>query len=182
MELQEIPFELNRLYNLDSEKAIKRIQDKFFELAIIDPPYGIGENGTKNHTRSKLAESKDYKSYAGNDNACELAWTSFKSAVRIFRFRWAGMLQGDMKNKEIRIHPNQKPVALYQWIINKFAAPGDKIIDTHAGSGSCLIAAHKTQHKFLGFELDKTYYTLADKRLRDEMAQLSIFDFMGGGS
>ena len=66
MELQEIPFELNRLYNLDSEKAIKRIQDKFFELAIIDPPYGIGENGTKNHTRSKLAESKDYKSYAGN--------------------------------------------------------------------------------------------------------------------
>ena len=52
MELQEIPFELNRLYNLDSEKAIKRIQDKFFELAIIDPPYGIGENGTKNHTRS----------------------------------------------------------------------------------------------------------------------------------
>ena len=69
MELQEIPFELNRLYNLDSEKAIKRIPDKFFELAIIDPPYGIGENGTKNHTRSKLAESKDYKSYAGNDNA-----------------------------------------------------------------------------------------------------------------
>ena len=53
MELQEIPFELNRLYNLDSEKAIKRIPDKFFELAIIDPPYGIGENGTKNHTRSK---------------------------------------------------------------------------------------------------------------------------------
>ena len=232
MELQEIPFELNRLYNLDSEKAIKRIQDKFFELAIIDPPYGIGENGTKNHTRSKLAESKDYKSYAGNDNAsppeeyfrelfrisknqiifganhfiskipydsscwivwdkengnndfadCELAWTSFKSAVRIFRFRWAGMLQGDMKNKEIRIHPNQKPVALYQWIIYKFSEPGVKIIDTHAGSGSCLIAAHKTQHKFLGFELDKTYYTLADKRLRDEMAQLSIFDFMGGGS
>lgn len=230
MELQEIPFELNRLYNLDSEKAIKRIPDKYFELAIVDPPYGIGENGTKNHTRSKLAESKDYKSYAGNDSAappeeyfrelfrisknqiifganhfiskipydsscwivwdkengnndfadCELAWTSFKSAVRIFRFRWAGMLQGDMKNKEIRIHPNQKPVALYQWIINKFAAPGDKIIDTHAGSGSCLIAAHKTQHKFLGFELDETYYTAADKRLRDEMAQMTIFDFPGG--
>ena len=90
------------------------------------------------------------------------------------------MLQGDMKNKEIRIHPNQKPVALYQWIINKFAAPGDKIIDTHAGSGSCLIAAYKTQHKFLGFELDKTYYTAADKRLRDEMAQMTIFDFLGG--
>lgn len=69
MELQEIPFELNRLYNLDSEKAIKRIPDKYFELAIVDPPYGIGENGTKNHTRSKLAESKDYKSYAGNDSA-----------------------------------------------------------------------------------------------------------------
>ncbi|MCM1235325.1 MAG: site-specific DNA-methyltransferase [Ruminococcus flavefaciens] len=230
MELQTIPFELNRLYNLDCKQAMKQIPDKYFELAIVDPPYGIGENGTKNHTRSKLAKSKDYKSYAGNDSAppdeeyfrelfrisqnqvifganhfiskipydsscwivwdkengnndfadCELAWTSFKSAVRIFRFRWSGMLQGDMKNKEIRIHPNQKPVPLYQWIIGRWAKPGDKIIDTHAGFGSCLVAAYRASHKFLGFELDKDYFTAADKRLRDEMAQMTIFDFMGG--
>lgn len=90
------------------------------------------------------------------------------------------MLQGDMKNKEIRFHPTQKPVALYQWIISKFAEPGDKIIDTHAGSGSCLIAAYKTQHDFLGFELDKEYFAKADKRIRDEMAQITIFDFLGG--
>ena len=91
------------------------------------------------------------------------------------------MLQGDMKNKEIRFHPTQKPVALYQWIISKFAEPGDKIIDTHAGSGSCLVAAYKTQHDFLGFELDEEYFTKADKRIRDEMAQITIFDFLGGG-
>lgn len=90
------------------------------------------------------------------------------------------MLQGDMKNKEIRFHPTQKPVALYQWIISKFAEPGDKIIDTHAGSGSCLVAAYKTQHDFLGFELDEEYFAKADKRIRDEMAQITIFDFLGG--
>ena len=112
---------------------------------------------------------------------CELAWTSFKSAARLFRFKWHGMLQGDMRNKEIRIHPNQKPVKLYEWILTRYAQPGDRILDTHAGSGSCLIAAYKTQHDFLGFELDEEYFAKADKRIRDEMAQITIFDFLGGG-
>ena len=224
-------YELNKIHNVDCMVGMKQFPDKFFELAIVDVPYGIGEAGQKNKYRGGLAIPQDYKPYEGKDKEapgpayfeelfrisknqiifganhfisripidsscwivwdkqneytdfadCELAWTSFDTAVRKFSFRWNGMLQGDMKNKEIRFHPTQKPVALYQWIISKFAEPGDKIIDTHAGSGSCLVAAYKTQHDFLGFELDEEYFAKADKRIRDEMAQITIFDFLGGG-
>ena len=109
---------------------------------------------------------------------CELAWTSFNSAVRIFRFKWQGMLQGNMKSKENRIHPSQKPVALYEWLLNKYAKDGDTILDTHVGSASSLVACHRTRHKFVGFEIDKTYFDLAQKRLDEEMAQMDIFDFI----
>lgn len=115
-----------------------------------------------------------------NDFAdAELAWTSFDKATRIFRFRWQGMLQGDMKHKEVRIHPSQKPVALYKWILNKFSKAGDIILDTHVGSGSSLIACHNTNHRYVGFELDKTYYELAKERINRETAQMNIFDFIG---
>jgi len=67
---------------------------------------------------------------------CELAWTSFKTAVRQFRFQWQGMLQGNMKNKERRIHPTQKPVALYRWLLQNYAKEGDKILDTHLGDAA----------------------------------------------
>ena len=76
------------------------------------------------------------KDNTGNFADCELAWTSFKSAVRKYEFRWNGMLQGNMTNKEIRIHPTQKPVALYEWLLTNYAKQGDKIFDTHLGSGS----------------------------------------------
>ena len=109
----------------------------------------------------------------------ELAWTSFDKATRIFRFRWQGMLQGDMKHKEIRIHPTQKPVALYKWLISNFAKEGDIILDTHVGSGSSLIACHNTNHKYVGFEIDETYYRLAKERIDKETAQMNIFDFIG---
>ena len=109
---------------------------------------------------------------------CELAWTSFKSAVRKFEFRWAGMLQGNMKNKEVRIHPTQKPVALYEWLLSRYAKVGDIILDTHVGSASSLLACHRTNHKFVGFELDKNYYKLSIERLDNEIAQLRLFDFM----
>ena len=108
----------------------------------------------------------------------ELAWTSFDIASKIFHFTWNGMLQGDMKHKEYKIHPTQKPVALYEWLINKFANPDDIILDTHVGSASSLIACHRTGHKFVGFEIDETYYNLAKKRLDAETAQTTIFDFM----
>jgi len=111
---------------------------------------------------------------------CELAWTSFDSATKMFTYQWSGMLQGDMKNKEFKIHPTQKPVALYEWLLNKYAKPGDTILDTHVGSASSLVACHRTQHKFVGFEIDKTYYNLAKARLDAEMAQMTIYDFLKG--
>lgn len=100
----------------------------------------------------------------GSDFAdCELAYTSFKTAVRIFRYKWNGMLQEDMANKEERIHPNQKPVALYEFCL-QYAKPGDKILDTHLGSGSSRIAAYKLGFDFYGCELDKDYFEAQEKR------------------
>ena len=186
------------LLNIDCMEYMKTLPDKAFDLACVDPPYGIGECGDRNASRGKLAVAKDYKQFAGGDVAapdsayfdelrrvsknqiiwganhfidnlpfncsspcwvvwdkengasdfadCELAWTSFKTAVRRFKFQWAGMLQGDMKNKEHRIHPTQKPVKLYEWLLHNYAKQGDRILDTHLGSGSSAIAAHY-QHK-----------------------------------
>ena len=215
-------------YNMDCMQGMKEFPEKYFDLAIVDPPYGIGENGDKNHTRSKLAKAKNYKAFSGNDIEppnkeyfdelfrvsknqiiwganhfiskipydsscwivwdkdntgdfadCELAWTSFDSAVRKFKYRWNGMLQENMKNKEIRIHPTQKPIALYEWILSRYAKDGDIILDTHVGSASSLIACYNTNHKFVGFELDKYYYELSKKRLDAEMAQMRLSDFIG---
>ena len=109
---------------------------------------------------------------------CEIAWTSFKKPARIFEWKWNGMLQEDMKNKEYRLHPTQKPVALYEWLLNRYAKPGDIILDTHVGSASSLIACRKTGHSFVGFEIDEIYYQLAKQRLDAEMAQTNIFDFL----
>ena len=219
-------FELNRLYNIDCMEAMQQIPDGYFQLAIIDPPYGIGESGRKNATRGLLAKAQAYTSYFGQDKDapppeyfaelrrvsrnqiifganhfisripfdsscwivwdkengatdfadCELAWTSFKSTVRIFRFRWQGMLQGDMMHKEARIHPNQKPVRLYEWLLREYAKPGDRILDTHAGSASSLIACHNLGFDFLGFEIDKVYYERARQRLDDVRAQMRFTD------
>jgi site-specific DNA-methyltransferase (adenine-specific) len=195
--------------------GMKQFPDKYFELAIVDVPYGIGEDGSKNHSRGKLAIAKDYKPFHGNDLQappieyfkelkrisknqiiwganhfiskvpfdsscwivwdkdngnndfadCELAWTSFKTAVRKYTFRWNGMLQGDMKNKEHRIHPTQKPIKLYEWLLTNYANKGDKILDTHVGSASSLIACYNLGFDYIGFEIDKDYYNMAQKRL-----------------
>ena len=98
--------------------------------------------------------------------------------ARMFRFVWDGMIQENMKDKEFRIHPTQKPVALYEWILNRYAKEGDTILDTHVGSASSLIACRNTNHKYVGFEIDKDYYRLAKERLERESAQMNIFDFI----
>lgn len=224
-------------YNMDCNDAIPGFPDKYFDLAVIDPPYGINVFAHDNTSRSKLATSKSYKEFAGGDqiapppeyfaqlkrisknqiifganhfldniaegfklaksgisSACwivwdkqngqndfadgELALTSFHTAVRIFRFTWAGMRQGNMREKEIRIHPTQKPVALYDWIFANYIQRGQKIIDTHVGSASSLIAAHKAGLRFVGFELDRKYYKDAAARYEQETAQISIFDYL----
>ena len=214
-----------RAYNIDCMEYMATLPDKSFQLAIVDPPYGIGEDGSKNHTRSNFVKSKDYKPFYGNDKEppkkeyfnelcrvsknqiiwganhfiskipfdsscwivwnkdnsgsnfadCELAWTSFKSAVRMFTWRWNGMLQQNMKNKEVRIHPTQKPVALYEWLLMNYAKEGDKILDTHLGSGSSRIAAHKLGFEFVGCELDKDYFEAQEKRFKIETMQQSLF-------
>jgi len=111
-----------------------------------------------------------------NDFAdCELAYTSFSSAVRQFRFRWQGMLQGDMKNKQKRIHPTQKPIQLYQWIFDKYTQKGWRILDTHLGSGSSAIAAHDCGLDFVGIELDADYFQAAKERLETHQQQLRLF-------
>jgi site-specific DNA-methyltransferase (adenine-specific) len=106
---------------------------------------------------------------------CELAWTSIKQPCRIYTFRWNGMLQGNMKEKEDRFHPTQKPVALYEWLLTKYAKPGDKILDTHVGSASSLIACENMGFQYVGFEIDKEYYDLGVERLEKNRRQIKLF-------
>lgn len=91
---------------------------------------------------------------------------------------WNGMLQGNMKAKENRIHPTQKPVALYNWILKNFSKHGDKILDTHVGSASSLIACHRAGLEYWGFEIDPVYYKAARERLERECAQVNIMDLL----
>lgn len=201
-----------------------KINNKFLNIDC-DVPYGIGEDGSKNHSRGKLAVAKNYKAFAGNDLKapnkeyfeelvriskdqiiwganhfiskipfdsscwivwdkdngttdfadCELAYTSFNTAVRKFRYKWQGMLQENMKNKEIRIHPTQKPVALYKWLLKNYAKEGDKILDTHVGSASSLIACEDMGFQYVGFELDEEYYKKASERIERFKSQIRMF-------
>ena len=213
------------MLNCDCMEYMAGLKDNAFELAIVDPPYGIGESGKTNSSRGKLAIAKDYKSFAGDDLAppdrdyftelqrvsknqiiwganhfmqniglgsscwivwdkmtgesdfadCELAYTSFKTAVRKFQFRWSGMLQGDMKNKELRIHPTQKPVKLYEWLLSNYAKEGDRILDTHGGSMSSAIACHYGGFDTTICELDKDYFDAGKERFERETAQIAMF-------
>ena len=102
----------------------------------------------------------------------EYAWTSFNDNAKVFECAPQG------KKDDVRFHPTQKPIALYEWLLNKYAKPNDTILDTHVGSASSLIACHKTGHNYVGFEIDKGYYEKAKARLETETAQMNIFDFM----
>ena len=115
------------------------------------------------------------KENSGDFADAELAFTSHNKAARIFKFRWNGMLQGDMKNKESRIHPTQKPVKLYEWILRNYAKPGDTILDTHAGSMSIAIACHYAGHPLTACELDADYYAAGCERVMRETQQTKLF-------
>jgi site-specific DNA-methyltransferase (adenine-specific) len=215
---------ISEVFQIDCNLYMKTIPDKFFELAICDVNYGIGEDGLKNHSRGKKAKPTLYipkewdkqsvdkstldgiirisknqilwganhfiskipydspawivwdKQNGDNDFAdCELAWTSFHSAVRQFTFRWAGMLQGNMSDKETRIHPTQKPVQLYKWLLKNYAKPGDKIFDSHMGSQSSRIATYEGGFDYYGCELDKDYFEAGCKRFEIYKSQLKLF-------
>jgi len=106
---------------------------------------------------------------------CEIAWASFNSSIRIFKYRWWGLLQENMKEKDIRIHPTQKPVALYRWLIQNYAKAGDKIIDTHSGSGSLACACHLEKFDFLAIEKDADYHKSSVERLDTLRSQGVLF-------
>lgn len=220
MDYWESPDGTVKLWNCDCMELMARYANKHFDLAIVDPPYGICESGSTNGSRGKLAVAKDYKPFAGGDVTapdvsyfaelrrvgvnqiiwganhfidripfpspcwvvwdkdnsgdfadCELAWTSFPTAVRKFTFRWNGMLQQNMKDKEHRIHPTQKPVALYSWLLRKYAQPGQLILDTHLGSASIAVACRNFGCPLIGCELDPDYFNAAVERLEREYAQ-----------
>lgn len=117
---------------------------------------------------------------------CEIAATNCHESVRLFRFMWSGMLQGknvaeghimqgDKKLNEIRIHPTQKPVALYEWLLAHYARAGDKILDTHLGSGSSRIAAYDAGLDFVGCEIEKHYFEVQEERFLAHAAQENLF-------
>lgn len=111
----------------------------------------------------------------GTFSQCEIASHSFYKRVDLFEFLWNGFWQEDMKNKEKRIHPTQKPVALYKWLLSNYAKEGDKILDTHCGSGSILLACHDMRFDIDAYELDEHYYSSSLQRL-SQFQQQQTFD------
>jgi site-specific DNA-methyltransferase (adenine-specific) len=105
----------------------------------------------------------------------EMGYLSMTKSVNICEIVWNGMIQHDMKNKETRIHPTQKPVKLYEWLLMNYAKQGDKILDTHLGSGSIAIACHNLGYDLTACELDKEYYDAAIKRINNHKQQIRLW-------
>lgn len=197
--------ELTGFYNIDCMEGMKEIPDKYFELAIVDPPYGIGisnnpvrQQHEKKQWDNKVPNIKYFEElnrvskhqiiWGGNyfelpptqnyiiwDKKqphdfslamCELAWCSIQKPIKMFSY--------SVLKEQNKIHPTQKPVALYKWLLNNYAKPGDKILDTHVGSASSLIACYDLGFEYLGFELDKDYYNMATERLNKHISQLNL--------
>lgn len=232
---------LNNYYNMDCMDGMKLIPDKYFDLAIVDPPYGhckigtdrsglvLQKNGLKKRVESNMkgdtdwniAPGKEYfeellrvskhqiiwgvnyldlpeeynsggrivwdKCNEGTDQSdCEIAYNSLTNKVDIFRYMWRGMMQGksiteghiqqgDKSKNEKRIHVMQKPVNIYKWQLMKYAKKGWKILDTHVGSASSLIACHEMEFESMGFEKYKDNYKKSSIRLDRAKAQVSMF-------
>lgn len=214
-------------YNCDCMEAMREYPDKYFDLAIVDPPYGSGgveewEKKTRFGPRFDkykkpgrtgdgkkiidwdIAPGKEYfdelfriskhqiiwggnyfnEHIPSNRNfiiwrkltisesfsmaMAEYAWTSLNGNAKVFECTPQGT------KAEPRFHPTQKPVALYEWLLSQYANKGDKILDTHAGSGSSLIACHRKGFEITAFEIDKEYYQKAKARLEEEKAQIKF--------
>jgi site-specific DNA-methyltransferase (adenine-specific) len=199
--------EMNRVYLMDCMEGMAQIPDKYFELAIVDPPYGIGVSlvtGGKGHSFDNLIlgkarewdkappiayfdhlfrVSRNQIIWGGNyfdlpptrSPVCwdkvrpnqrnlsewEMAWTSFEGRARLYRY----CANGGFVAKEKRIHPTQKPTDLYKWLLSNYAKEGDKILDTHVGSGSSIIACIDMGFDYMGFEIDEDYYKAMQDRI-----------------
>ncbi|GJQ44042.1 MAG: methyltransferase [Ignavibacteriaceae bacterium] len=215
--------EINLIHG-DCMEGLKNTPDKFYDLAVVDPPYVVGANSGRFGRRKETSKSYSLKSYVNklpekdyfrelfrvsknqiiwganyypqylnhsgwivwdkeneyNEQLsdCELAYQSFNKRVNIFRFRWGGFVKdkgsfSPIETPEI-IHPNQKPLALYKWLLTKYAKQGDKILDTHLGSGSIAIACYDLGFDLTAFELDKDYFEAMIKRFENHKKQLTI--------
>lgn len=211
---------ISQVFNIDCLEYMKTIPDKFFDLAIVDPPYGIGagdikfQSGTSNN--SKIYRDKDWDSKPPDDvyfnelkrvsknqiiwggnyfleflGSCrcfifwdknqpmenysdgELAWTSFDRVAKVFKKDWYGAMAKEREQQE-RIHPTQKPTALYRWLLKNYAKSGDKIFDSHLGSQSSRIAAYDMGFDFWGCELDPDYFRDGCKRFEEHKLQLKL--------
>jgi len=133
-----------------------------------------------NHFAAALGNSSCWlvwnKDNTGGYADCELAYTNFPSAVRMFTWRWNGMLQQEMgSRKETRYHPTQKPVPLFVWCLLNYSKPGDLIIDPYSGSGTTALACHKTGRRFICIEREREYHEIAQQRYADLVAQQELF-------
>lgn len=211
----------SRFDNIDCMIGMKEYPDKYFDLAIVDPPFFSGPNKKNYYKGGNQKAYNNYKeiknwaapnqeyfiellrvsknqivwginyydvNYMGsgrivwdkkNDikgnpfSDCEIAYCSLINHVRVFRYLWCGFLQENQKNgREVKIHPTQKPVALYKWLLIKYAKQDNKILDTHVGSASSLIACEDMGFEYVGYELDEHYYEEAKKRLKNHRLEL----------
>ena len=203
---------ISEVYNEDCLLGMARYPDKYFDLAIVDPPYGLerfkkggshvnkygnekgqwnNEKPTNEYFNELFRVSKNQIIWGANNfqlptseyfiiwqksNAedfsfamCEMAWTNCKVPAKVYKKLHISV---DDKNK---IHPTQKPIELYDWILNRYTKPNDLILDTHLGSGSSRIAAYKGGFNFVGFEIDEEYYDKQEKRFNDFKSQLRLF-------
>lgn len=209
--------------NCDCVEYMKTLPDKFFSLAICDPPYGIGADLKNSKREFKSKKSATISNYFGNqiwDNSTpnskyfeelkriserqiiwganyfgfvggmlywhknvtmptystgELAWLSWLQKIDFVNITWHGMIQQDMQNKEHRIHPTQKPVELYKWLLKNYAKEGDTIFDSHGGSMSSVIACLEMGYQITCCELDKDYFNSAKQRIENYLKQLDLF-------
>ena len=211
------------LHNMDCMEYMKELPDNYFDLAIVDPPYGIDmanklSNGwvsrsggikhdakdwdknipNENYWNELFRVSKNQIAWGGNyfiqqikkNHACwifwdknngdslfadgELAWTSFDTPLRKVKIHWCGSAAKHETGFN-KIHPTQKPVKLYEWLLTNYAKQGDKILDTHLGSGSHAIACNNLGFEMVGCELDTDYFEAACKRIKSEAAQERLF-------
>lgn len=170
------------LINGDCIEFMQSQSDKSFDLAIVDPPYGI--DYAAKPARSKH-EKKNWDNDIPNDiyfdelfriyNKCIIWGGNFNCPAKCFDYRYYGNLQGKSSVKEEKIHPTQKPIILYEWLLQNFAKSGQKILDTHGGSMSHAIAAHKLGFDLTIIEKDPVYYEQAKKRLIEFQIQQVLF-------
>ena len=204
--------------NEDCMDLMARYEDNYFDLAIVDPPYGLGIDGQKENKKGKQSDRKYHKQKQWDDKIpdkkyfnelervsknqiiwganyfvkhltkgtkgwvvwfkgqigltmsdCELAYSSFNCATRVVNINRVDLL------KQNTIHPTEKPIRLYQWLLENYAKENDKILDTHLGSGSIAIACHNLGYELTGCELDKDYYEAAMKRIEQHKQQQRLF-------